>query len=86
MFKRSWGIEGIEADRLSEQTEEGGSGSGHRGIDSSETVQVFLDGTNLRMKGENALLKVVGEFVAPGLHRLLHDVETVLRWVTGSDE
>ena len=77
---------GGEGDGFAEETEDGAAGAGHGGVDGTETVETVLDGANLGMEGEDALLEVVDELVAPRLDGLHDDVAAALRGTMGTDE
>ena len=69
-----------------EDAKDGGAAAGHGGIDGTKIVEPLLDGFYFWVEGKDALLEVVGQFVAPGLYGLQDDVATALCWLHRFDE
>ena len=64
-------VELREINRIAEQAEKTASRTGHRRIDGSHLIKTVLDSADFRMQGKDALLEIVGQFLAPGLYWLL---------------
>ena len=63
---------------ITKQTEDGRAAARHGSIDGPQAVERLLDGAYLWMQGEDALLEVVHQLLAPRLNGLEDDVAAVL--------
>ena len=77
---------GGQVDGTAEEAEDGGTAARHGGIDGSEVVESLLDGCNLGVQDEDALLEVVHQLLAPRLYGLADDVVATFGGLRGGDE
>ena len=70
---------------LLEDAEHATATAAHLGIDGSKVVELLLQRTNGRMEGEDGLLEVVGQFIAPCLNGLPDDVTAAFQRLARRD-